>query len=322
MSLSKLRQYSPYILYVAALLIFVAYLHNNADRYQQLLDLSVGSLLMLLVLVLAGVLGRGCINKSFYRGIGIPLTLNEGIGLASVNTLANQLPFAGGLIAKGVYLKQIYELAYTRFLSATLALYVCFVAVSGAMGIVVLVYQALVNKAAISGLLFLGFSGMLASIVLLWLPIDVSFIPGKWGHRLARLIDGRKVLSQNWWLVGKLVGLQILITLLVAGRFWIVFRALSQDVTLTQCILFSSANILTTLVTISPGGLGVREAIVASVASLLGFEAGVSVVAVVIDRLVETLVVITLGTVYTYILGKKVASAQSEPETLRAVKGD
>jgi hypothetical protein len=47
---------------------------------------------------------------------------------------------------------------------------------------------------------------------------------------------------------------------------------------------------------------------------VLGFDAGVSVVAVVIDRLVATLVVITLGTVYTYILGKKVASVQPEPE--------
>jgi uncharacterized protein (TIRG00374 family) len=101
--------------------------------------------------------------------------------------------------------------------------------------------------------------------------------------------------------------------LLFAGRLWIAFHALSQGVTLDQCILFSSAAILTRLVSIAPGGLGVREAIVTSVASALGFDAGVSLVAVIIDRLVETVVVITLGIVYTYTLGKKIASAEPEP---------
>jgi uncharacterized membrane protein YbhN (UPF0104 family) len=314
MSSSKLKRYSPYILSIAVLLALIFYLHGNADRYQQLLDLSAGSLLLLAGLVLVFAFSKGLINYFFYRGLGVYLTLNEGIGLAAVNTLANQLPFAGGLIAKGVYLKQRHELAYTRFLSATLALYVCFVAANGAIGIAVLVYWKLVHQATVPTLLILGFSCMAASIFLLWLPIDFSFISGKWGQRLAQLMDGWQVLSQNWPMVGRLIGLQVFVTLLFAGRFWIAFHALSQDVTLAQCVLFSSANILTTLVTITPGGLGVREGIVAGVASLLGFEASVSVVAVGIDRLVSTLVIIALGAVYTYVLSKKVATAQPNPE--------
>jgi uncharacterized protein (TIRG00374 family) len=63
-------------------------------------------------------------------------------------------------------------------------------------------------------------------------------------------------------------------------------------------------------VNIAPGGLGVREGIVAGVASLLGFEAGVSAVAVGIDRLVATSVVIVLGTIYTYVLSKKATDAE------------
>jgi uncharacterized membrane protein YbhN (UPF0104 family) len=314
-SVSKLRHYSPYILSTAVLLAFTFYLYGNVDQYQQLLDLSAGSLLLLAGLVLFFSFGKGLINYLFYRGLGVFLTLNEGIGLAAVNTLANQLPFAGGLIAKGIYLKQRHELAYTRFLTATLALYVCFVAANGTIGIIVLLYWALVDQATVPALLLLGFASMTISVLLLWLPIDIRFVSGKWGQRLAQLMDGWQVLSQNWPMVGRLIGLQVLVTLLFAGRFWIAFHALSQDVTLAQCVLFSAANVLTTLVTITPGGLGVREGIVAGVASLLGFEASVSVVAVGIDRLVATLVIIALGTVYTYVLSKKVASAQPNPET-------
>jgi uncharacterized membrane protein YbhN (UPF0104 family) len=270
--------------------------------------------LLLLGLVLTLIFTVGLLNYFLYRGLGVLLTLNESIGLAAVNTLANQLPFAGGLIAKGVYLKQRYELAYTRFLSATLALYVCFIAANGAVGVAVLGYWAVVYDTTVPNLLLLGFLGMAASIFLLCLSIDVSVIPGEWGRRLAQLLAGWQVLSQNRLLIGKLVGLQLLTTLIFAGRLWIAFHILSQDVSLAHCILFSAATIMTNLVSIAPGGLGVREAIVAGIASVLGFDLGVSVVAVGIDRLIATLVIIALGTVYTYILSKQVVNAQSEPE--------
>jgi hypothetical protein len=56
----------------------------------------------------------------------------------------------------------------------------------------------------------------------------------------------------------------------------------------------------------------VREGIVAIVASVYGIEMGVSVLAVGIDRLVATSVILVLGTVFTYILGKKAADAPTE----------
>jgi uncharacterized protein (TIRG00374 family) len=58
--------------------------------------------------------------------------------------------------------------------------------------------------------------------------------------------------------------------------------------------------VLTQLVAITPGGLGVREGIVAIVASVYGIEMGVSVLAVGIDRLVATSVILVLGTVFIH----------------------
>lgn len=304
-AVSRLKTYLPYILSLGALLGFVIYLWCNFERYHQLLNLSSWALFSLLGLVLAFALINGAINYFFYRALGVFLTFNEGIGLAVFNTLANQLPFAGGLVAKGVYLKQRHQLAYTHFLSATMALYVCFVAVNGAMALTVLGYWALVRSTTVPVLLVLGFLGMTASIVSLWLPVHALSLPGKAGSLFTQLAEGWRVLIRNWGLVGIMISFQALTTILFAGRFWIAFHALSQDVTFTQCLLFSSATVLTRLVNFVPGGLGVREGIVAGVASVLGFEAGVSAVAVGIDRLVATLVIIVLGIVYMYILGRE-----------------
>jgi uncharacterized protein (TIRG00374 family) len=269
-------------------------------------------LLLLLLLILASVIINGLINVNLYRGLEIFLTHNEGIGLGVINTLANQLPFAGGLIAKGVYLKQRHALAYTSFLSATGALYVCFVVANGFVGLIVLAFLTFVQGTNTAILLYLSFLGMVGSFVLLWIPDHViDFLPADWEQRFIQMIEGWRMLSRDFLLVGGLVGLQIIATFVSAGRFWIAFHALSQDVTYAQCLLFSSATVLTRLVNIAPGGLGVREGIVAGVASLLGFDAGVSAVAVGIDRLVATSVIIVLGTIYTYILSKKVTDTES-----------
>jgi uncharacterized membrane protein YbhN (UPF0104 family) len=306
---NKLKSYVPYVISAIAIAIFVNYLCQNTGRYRELLALSPGVLLSLISLAFMFSPVNGIINYFFYKALGVSLTLNESIGLAAVNTLANQLPFAGGLVAKGVYLKQRHKLAYTHFLSATMALYICFVAVNGAVGLTVLGGWALVGGVEVPPALVLGFSGMVASVMSLWLPVDALSLPGKLGKRLMQLAEGWRVLSQNKHLVDIMAGFQVLTTLLFAARFWIAFHALSQDVTYAQCLLFSSATVLTRLVNIAPGGLGVREGIVAGVASLLGFEAGVSAVAVGIDRLVATSVIIVLGTIYTYVLSKKATDA-------------
>lgn len=306
MRVSKWRLYLPYILSIVILAVLGIYLYRNADRYQQLFNLSAGSLFLLVGLTLAFIWANGATNYLLYRAAGASVNLAEGIGLAVVSTLSNYLPFmGGGLIAKSVYLKQVHELAYTRFLGATVALFVCSVAMSGVIGTVVLVYLAFVKGIVVPIPLILIFLAMVATILLIWLPFDVSIVPGKWGRRLVQLMQGWQLLSQNRLLLTQLMGLNLLQTFIFAGRLWVAFHILSQDVTLAECILLYSATILTHLINITPGGLGFREAIIAGVAVMLGFEAEVSIVAVSIDRLISILLVIALGIVYTHVLGKQ-----------------
>jgi uncharacterized membrane protein YbhN (UPF0104 family) len=307
MYLAKVKTYLPYFLLVLALLLFGHHLYSNADRYGELFDFSLDGLLVLTFLAIVSITGSGVVNYIVYRALGANLTLNEGVGLAAINTLANQLPFAGGMVAKGVYLKQHHRLSYVGYVSATFALFVFFLAVNGAIGLSTLAYLFVVQGTAIPNLLFWGFLVMVSSIIFFWLPINISLSSTKWNQRIAQLTNGWQILRRSD-VLGKLIAVQTLMILVVAGRFWIAFNMLSQEVTLVECILFSSATILTHLVAITPGGLGVREAIVAGIASMFHFELGIALVAVSLDRLVSTLVIVGMGTVYTYILSKNVST--------------
>jgi uncharacterized membrane protein YbhN (UPF0104 family) len=305
-TLSKVKTLLPYLLLVGALLIFIVYLWQNIDRYQELFNLSISTLIILITLVIVTILINGAINYFFYRALGAILNFNEGVGLAAVNTLANQLPFAGGFIAKGAYLKRGYRLSYSHFLSSTMALYICFVSVNGFVALAVLGSWFILSKEEVSPVLALAFFGMASSVILIWLPLELISLPDMINKWFVKLEKGWSVLRQNKQLVVVMMGLQLLLTLVVGARFWLSFRALSQEITYAQCLLFSSATILTRLVSISPGGLGVRESLVAAIGALLGFSPGVSAVAVGFDRLVSTTVIILLGSFYSYILGKKI----------------
>ncbi|MEZ4646186.1 MAG: hypothetical protein R3E31_26275 [Chloroflexota bacterium] len=71
-------------------------------------------------------------------------------------------------------------------------------------------------------------------------------------------------------LVGQLMGVQILLLVIFAWRFWIAFHMLSQGVRLSQCLLFAAATIVISLVNITPGGLGIREVIVGGSGVVIG----------------------------------------------------
>ncbi len=310
--INKIKFFLPSILSLGILLFFIIYLSRNLNRYSQLLEISPDTILLSIGLILSISLIHGLVNYSFFRAMGIVLTINEGIGLAAVNTLANQLPLSGGLIAKGFYLKQKHRLAYTHFISATMALYVCFVAVNGTVALIVSAYLLLSTPVTVPLSLVLGFSAMALSATSLWFPINTIRLSGIIGTKLQQLAKGWNVLKKNQSVIALMVMFQTLTILLFAGRLWITFHALSQDVSYAQCILFSSATVLTRLINIVPGGIGVREGIVAGIASILGLAADVSAIAVALDRLISTPVIIVFGVIYTYILSKRATNGQPE----------
>lgn len=296
------RRWLPPLVALLLLGAYLLYLALNWPRVRPLLDVSPGAIAALAGLVGVVFVSNGMINRFLYRALGVPIGVNEGIGLAAINSLANLLPISGGLVAKGLYLKQRYRLAYTPFLAATVALYVLFIGVNGLVGLGVLGGRAAVGLDA-PGALVAGFAFLAGTLLLLRLPIPLP----PW-ERLAALVgrldQGRRLLGSNLPLSAALVGLRLVQTAAMAGRLYIAFRLLSQPIPYDLCLLLAAGAVLTQLVTLAPGGLGVQEAIIAALATLLGYDPALSVVVVGLDRLVELAIVLTLGGGYAAALGR------------------
>jgi uncharacterized membrane protein YbhN (UPF0104 family) len=298
---------------------FLYYLYANRDKYLKLLHLSPLPICSLLVLALIFPILNGLINTYLFRSLGAELSHREGFLLAGASSLANQLPVSGGIVAKGYYLKRKFNLSYTKFLSATAALFICFIAVNGLIGCGILIYWILVRKIAVSPLLWIGFGLMAACLLVFWLPLDNLRISGRMREWVQEALQGWMLIGKNPMLLVKLVGLQTSLSVLLALRYWIAFHLLSQDVTMAQTMLFSSASVLNQLASFAPGGLGITEAIVGGVASALGFELAVSVVAVGLDRLVSTFAIVVVGVISTAALGRQLSKMPTEPRGQEAL---
>jgi uncharacterized membrane protein YbhN (UPF0104 family) len=293
---------------------FVYYLYVNADRYSELFQLSPMGVIVIFLLSLIFPLISGSITTFLFRGLGVSLSFRDGFLLNAASTLANQLPISGGIISKGFYMKRKYDLAYSKFLSATVALFLCFIGTNGLIGLMVLVYGMLIKQKVVSPALWGGFATMAACLLIFSLPIDRIKLPNRIGRLLHQAAEGWVLISKNRALLRNLIGLQFSLLISLAIRYWLAFHMVSQNVTLSDTMLFSTATILTQLVSIAPGGLGVREAIVSTLSTVLGFDTGASVIAVGLDRLISTVPILLIGGISTLILGKQISDVSIKIE--------
>ena len=309
MASKHLRSTLVVLISLAIIGAFAYYLYKNADQYINLLNLSPLGIVLLLVLSFFQPIFNGMINTVMFRSLGVKLSHKEGFLLATVGTLANQLPISGGIATKAFYLKQKYNLSYTKNFSANLALYCCTICIYGLLGLAILFFWTFSNT-TISAILWIGFGAMAATIFIFIVPLHRLPIPASISKWVQQALEGWMFLSKNPRLLIQLMTLQIITMLLLAGRFWLAFHMLSQDVTAAQVILYSMAATLQQVVSLAPGGLGVREAIVGGMATSQGYTTSASVVAVGLDRLTSIVVVVLLGWISTVLLGRELSSTR------------
>ena len=272
------------VVLAAVAVFFGVYIYRHYERLAELLRISPQAILLLVVFICGGQLMLGLQNLLLYRRFSVQLTLAESVGLALMNTLGNLLPVTGGMLFKGVYLRKKHNLAYRHFFPSLVVLYICFIAVNGLAGFAGLVWLGVFFPRPVPYYLYLLFLALAGMIVFLWLPVQRFPLPDRFKRHAAGIHEGWRVLGREPALLLQESLLQIVNMMLIAARFYVVFRVLSQEVAFPVCVVISAATVLTRLVGIVPGGIGVREAIVAGLSLALNFDFGISAIVAGMDR--------------------------------------
>ena len=284
----SVRRLLAIALALAVAVALVAYISRNHRRIAELFSMGVPQLLAFAGLMVGSVAARGLVNKLFYREMEARIGLMEGAYLAVMNTYGNLVPFSGGLFAKGLYLKSRHSIGLSQYLPATIALSIVFISVNGLMGLGALVWLSLRDSAAVPTMLYAAFATMTSGILLVWLPVG-EWLPKRLRRMSKAIAQGWSILRLKPSLLVSMIILQMIHALLIAVRLRVVFSTYSQQLSLVECVLVSAATLLTRLFSIVPGGIGIREAIVGGLSTLLGMDFGLGLLAASTDRLVALL---------------------------------
>lgn len=291
----------------------VWFLFANFELVTLLTDIS---LVWIAILVLLRVLFLG-INGLFLRAcalrLGVKLCFWEWIGLPFVTTMGNYItPLSGGMLARAAYLKHKHQLPYSQFLSLLSANYLI---IFGAAGLVGLVTIGVLPAATANRLILAAFFSIVTfGIILLLLLPDVR-LPGSW--RIVRFInqtlEGWTVVKSDRQLLVELFAFSFASVLLNAFTFWAAYRALQLPVTWQTAVLISLATVFSVLLTVTPGNLGVREAIIGLVSELTGAGIGEGLIVALLIRGTTLVSAFTLGPLFSFLLTQRLGKQQAPP---------
>jgi uncharacterized membrane protein YbhN (UPF0104 family) len=229
--------------------------------------------------------------------LGTRLGIWECLSLSVVSTGVNTLvPGQGGMVGRAVYLKRRHDFDYSRSLATVLVCHVLMVIVCSVFAVVAVAWMAFIAHRP-------GLDAMLAAAIFcLVISLFACFLPrisakGNW------LLEGVTTLSDSWYKLRAqpmfLATLTILVGLQVASELlslWAACAAIGIELGIVEATAIGTFGTLASILKITPGAVGIYEAVVAFVGSVVAI---VPAAQIVIASLVTRAVLLVLLLILT-----------------------
>ncbi len=234
---------------------------------------------------------------------GVKLKIKESFGLAITTKFYNYItPFRGGMVARAFYLKNKYSFSYIDFLATWGAIYLIIFLVSGLAGLVS-IFFIWRNYGLFNQLIFILFSVivLLTSLIIIFSP-KLPENKNRWINRFIKVINGWHLIKNNKKIIFTtfLIGLVQLV--LSAINFMILYSIFNIELSFFKALFIAAISSIAILISITPGNLGVGDAINVFSATIIGIGLTEAVAATVLGRSISLLIVFILGPIFSYIL--------------------
>jgi len=306
----RLRQANriPFLVSLVALLAIIVYITANRENLELIRQISLINLVILLCIRLAFLVENGIGLDLLARKFGVKLDLTEWFGLAMVTAMGNYLtPFYGGMFSRAVYLKQRHSLPYSSFLSVFTASYLIGFTWIGLVGIAGILLVGWQTQIFYWNLLAFFCIVSASTLFLMFGPHVKMRTGGRIGKAIANALDGWDLIRRDFVLIAKLSGLGVVNLLTIALGVYVSYYALGSQVSFGVVLLIAMMATFSLFVGITPGNLGIQEAIISLSSAYLGVGFNVGILASLLLRAVTLLIVFSLGPVFSYILTHKAA---------------
>lgn len=286
--------------------IFTYYILKHAKEFKVLLGVSPLIILTLISLFLLIGLGNGLINRCVLEPFNIYLSFKEWFGLAMTTGFYNLItPFKGGMLSKAAYLKNEHKFSYTHFLSSMIGVYVIQYWVVSLVGIFTAMIIYLEYKV-------LSILVLIVFLVIFVILSTIIFFKIKFPTHKNKIIDKIFEIGNGWNAIKnnkRIVSIAILVISSQVIMFVItnilLYKSIGVNVSISQASFLVTIGLVAGIVSITPGNLGVSEAVSVLSALVLGITPTESLSAAILNRVISMIVLFILGPIFSYKLIKK-----------------
>lgn len=307
----KVRNYWTIVVLVLVVAAMAWYLSSQRQLLALLENVSLAAVTNLVVLRLLFLGANGLFLRAFASKFGIRLTPREWLGLSVVTTMGNYItPFSGGMIARAAYLKRRHAFPYARFATLLASNYLVNFWVIGVVGVLTMLT---VREAVQSYWQVVAFFVAVVASISALATFPAVKLP--WKNRLVDRVntslDGWALVKNDWPLLARLVTYALVNALLNGLSFWVAYGALGSPVSFRAALLVGLLAAFSILVNVTPGNLGIQEAVVSLSSGLLGAGAGQGLLAAVLVRGATVVPAFTLGPIFGFLLTRELSVQRS-----------
>lgn len=276
----------------------VWYLLRHLDEFKRIVEIDAFSFTALVLLSTLAIWLSGLTLNAVLPIFDVRLSLWEGFGLSAVNTMANFYFTKAGLAAKGLYLKKLHNLPYTHYVSILAGTTVVSLTTQGMVGLGS--YAVFLRESEFRVEVLIAFLALtVVGLIPLLLPRLHVKSKRELFTKLQRAIDGWEEIKLHRKTIVVLALLNVAYIIVGALRLYVSYRALGYVVGFLECLVIAPISTLTMLLSLTPGAIGFRQALVGYASELLGIGMAEGVVAATIDHAVGTLCVFVFGLIFS-----------------------
>jgi len=272
---------------IAILSFYVYFIVVKWDIFRSLLDIRIPYLLILTILIILTWLANAFQAKLLLDYQGVRIGLFKNVMLICASVLGNHLPFRLGTIYRMHYLKKNYNVDYQQFGSIIVFRFLLLTVLTGLIGILCVGYIHFTYQRFNIGFCLLMIGFVLVPIGGHWFQRTFLFkrLPqNRFWRKFEVFNSSLAMFSDNRALMFKTCLFILLQILIFSFRFFVSSMLLNERVPFIVLFLMAPIAISTSLLVLTPGGIGFRETLLGIVSQLTGYGFDSGIFMATVDR--------------------------------------
>jgi uncharacterized protein (TIRG00374 family) len=286
-------------------ILLVVYVLNNRDIFEVINNVNPVDFVLIAAADMTIVIFNALLNHGVISRIKGSIRFLDSLLLQFANNFLNKITSHTGLIFRGVYLKGTYNLDLSKFLSTIAGVYIISFGVNSFIGLVSS-YSIYRESGIFSLLMILLFTGIFFSCVLLMIVSpEIKNREGFIRRNLGKMLDSWRIIKTK----PKMLTLFVLNTVMIAGisalQQYFIFRSIGVEIELPVLFYLASLSSLTILISLTPSGIGIREAVFAFSAQVVDIDVTLLLLSSLLLRVISFFTLFLMGGISYYLLSKR-----------------